>query len=83
MQHSNAKLTPAGRRRLVSRVVDEGMSLALAARHSGVSKTTAWEWTRRWRAASASDRHSWACLQDRSSCPHHSPRKTTDRKSVV
>ena len=77
MQHSNAKLTPAGRRRLVSRVLDEGMSLAQAARHSGVCKTTAWEWTTRWRAACASDRHSWACLRDRSSRPHNSPAKTT------
>ena len=31
MQHSNAKLTPAGRRRLVSLVLDDGLSLALAA----------------------------------------------------
>ncbi len=35
MQHSNAKLSPDGRRRLVIRVLDEGMSLAQAARHSG------------------------------------------------
>jgi transposase InsO family protein len=77
MQHSNAKLTPAGRRRLVSRVEDEGLSLALAARYSGVSKSTAWEWTTRWRAASASDRQSWACLCDRSSRPRTSPSRTT------
>ena len=76
MQHSNAKLTPAGRRRLVSLVVDDGLSLELAARRSGVSKTTAWEWTPRWRAASSSDRYSWVCLNDRSSRPHHSPNRT-------
>ena len=79
MQHSNAKLTPAGRRRLVSLVIDAGMSLALAAGRSGVSKTTAWEWTSRWRAASASDRKSWACLRDRSSRPRTSPERTGRR----
>ena len=79
MQHSNAKLTPAGRRRLVSLVIDDGLSLELAAHHSGVAKSTAWEWTTRWRAASPSDRYSWACLRDRSSRPHHSPNKTAAR----
>ena len=79
MQHSNAVLTPAGRRRLVSRVEDEGMTLGQAARVSGVSKTTAWEWTARWRAACPSDRRSWACLQDRSSRPLSSPRRTRRR----
>ena len=77
MQHSNAKLTPAGRRRLVSLVVDDGLSLELAARRSGVSKTTAWEWTTRWRAACASDRRSWACLKDRSSCSRSSDEIST------
>ena len=76
MQHSNAKLTPAGRRRLVSLVIDDGLSLELAARRSGVSKTTAWEWATRWRAANSSDRDSWACLGDRPSRPRHSPNKT-------
>jgi transposase InsO family protein len=79
MQHSNAKLTPAGRRRLVGLVEDRGLSLALAARLAGVAKSTAWEWTRRWRAASASDRASGRCLCDRSSRPHTSPRRTRRR----
>ena len=79
MQHSNAKLTPAGRRRLVGLVCECGYSLALAARLSGVAKSTAWEWTRRWRAASASERFSWACLQDRSSRPLNSPGRTRAR----
>jgi transposase InsO family protein len=76
MQHPNAKLTPAGRRRLISLVEDRGMSLALAARHAGIAKSTAWEWTSRWRAASASDRNSLVCLQDRSSRPTRTPTRT-------
>lgn len=83
MQHPKAKLTPAGRRRMVSLVEDDGLSLAQAARRCGVAKSTAWEWTRRWRAASASDRASWACLQDRSSRPHTSPRRTRRRVERV
>lgn len=79
MQHPNAKLTPAGRHRLVVLVVDHGLSLALAARRSGVAKSTAWEWTRRWRAASASDRESLACLRDRSSRPIRTPRRIKAR----
>ena len=86
MQHSNAKLTPAGRRRLVGLVIDDGLSLEQAAGHSGVSKTTAWEWTTRWRAASLSDQRSWACLHDRSSRPHTNPTRTrpvVERRIVV
>ena len=86
MQHSNAKLTPAGRRRLVSLVEDDGLSLAQAAGRCGVAKSTVWEWTTRWRAASASDRYSWACLNDRSSRPHTSPTRTrpvTERQIVL
>jgi transposase InsO family protein len=79
MQHPNAKLTPAGRRRLVRLVEDRGCSLALAARLTGVAKSTAWEWTRRWRAASASERESLVCLRDRSSRPIRTPRRTTAR----
>jgi transposase InsO family protein len=76
MQHPNAKLTPAGRRHLVSLVEERGYSLALAARHAGIAKSTAWEWTRRWRAASVSERDSLRCLQDRSSRPKRIPTKT-------
>lgn len=79
MQHPNAMLTPTGRHRLVVLVVDHGLSLALAASLTGVAKSTAWEWTRRWRAASASDRDSLACLRDRSSRPIRTPGRTKAR----
>ena len=87
MQHSNAKLTPAGRRRLVSLVIDDGLSLEQAAGHRGVSKTTAWEWTTRWRAASSSDQRSWAASGTaRAARTHTNPTRTrpvVERRIVV
>jgi transposase InsO family protein len=44
-------------------------------RRANVSKSTVWEWVRRWRAASAEDRGSLACLQERSSRPQRSPER--------
>jgi len=38
-----------------------------------VSKSTVWEWVRRWRAASAAEQASLACLVERSSRPRRSP----------
>jgi transposase InsO family protein len=38
-----------------------------------VSKSTVWEWVRRWRQASPEERASLACLEERSSRPHRSP----------
>jgi transposase len=57
----------------VRRVVDLGETFAPAAAWANVSKSTVWEWVRRWRRASPDDRASLACLAERSSRPHHSP----------
>ncbi len=73
MPHHRARLTPRGREMVVRRVVDDGMSFAQAAAWGNVSKSTVWEWVRRWRAASADERESLACLLERSSRPHRSP----------
>jgi transposase InsO family protein len=48
-------------------------SFALGAAGAHVSKSTVWEWVRRWRAASPAERASLACLAERSSRPHRSP----------
>jgi transposase InsO family protein len=72
--HGNAKLGAAGRRALVG-VIGEGVSLREAAARFGVSPATAHRWWTRWRQASEPQRCSLACLADRSSRPHHQPRR--------
>jgi transposase len=74
--HANAKLGLAGRRELV-RVVEGGASLRVAAARFGVAPATAHRWCSRWRQASEPERSSLACLKDRSSRPHCSPRLLT------
>jgi transposase InsO family protein len=71
--HRNASLGLAGRRALVADV-ESGRSCREAARRRGVSPTTACKWWRRWSQATLEQRLSGACLEDRSSRPHRSPR---------
>src|SRR5438093_9721875 len=71
--HRNARLGLAGRRALVADV-ELGLSCREAARRRGVSPTTACKWWRRWLEAAVEQRVSLACLEDRSSRPHHMPR---------
>jgi len=69
MSHRNARLTPAGRRILVERILS-GRPVAHVAREMGVSRTCAHGWIGRYRA------EGWAGLEDRSSRPRSSPRAT-------
>jgi transposase InsO family protein len=71
--HRNARLGLAGRRALVADV-ESGCSCREAARRRGVSPTTACKWWRRWSEATVEQRHSLACLADRSSRPRRCPR---------
>lgn len=71
--HRNARLGLAGRRALVADV-EAGCSCREAARRRGVSPTTACKWWRRWSEATLEQRRWAACLEDRSSRPHRSPR---------
>ena len=59
MRHHRARFMPRGRELVVRRVVMDG--------------ETVWEWVRRWREATESERLSLACLSERSSRPHSSP----------
>ena len=49
MPHHRARHTPLGRWEVVRRVVEEGETFAQAAAWANVSKSTVWEWVRRWR----------------------------------
>ncbi len=70
MVHRNARLTPAGRRILVERIVVDGWPVAVAAESMGVSRETAYRWVRRYRAEGIGG------LEDRSSRPRRSPTQT-------
>ena len=67
MAHRRARLTPFGRLLLVTRVLEEGWSVAASAESMGISRATAHKWLRRFRDEGASG------LEDRSSAPRRSP----------
>jgi transposase InsO family protein len=71
--HANAKLGLAGRFALVQ-AIERGSSIRAAAERFSVSPATAHRWWCRWRGAAGEERRSLACLDDRSSRPHRSPR---------
>jgi transposase InsO family protein len=69
VSHANARLTPAGRFTLVSRIA-AGRPVAHVAAEMGVSRTTAWRWWRRFQTEGR------AGLVDRPSVAHSHPRRT-------
>lgn len=71
MSHPNARLSPLGRRTLVERILIEGRPVAQVAAEMGVSRQSAYKWLGRFTAEGE------AGLQDRSSRPHSSPRRTS------
>ncbi|MFF5456270.1 IS481 family transposase, partial [Streptomyces sp. NPDC012950] len=73
MPHRNAPLTETGRLRLARCVVEDGWPLRRAAERFQVSPTTAQRWADRYLALGE------AGMTDRSSRPHHSPRRTPTR----
>ena len=76
--HKNARLTPSGPARLITRIAN-GESVRSVAAAMGVSARTAWKWWRRWHQEGA------AGLLDRSSRPHRSPRalRRTPRRQIA
>ena len=72
MSHANARFTPAGRLLIVQRI-EGGMPQAHVAAQMGLSRSTVAKWWNRW------VEHGEAGLQDRSSRPHRSPRRTDSK----
>ena len=70
MAHRNAPLSELGRLRLARAIVEQGWPVARAAERFQVSRPTAQRWAQRYRS------HGPAGMTDRSSRPHHSPRRT-------
>lgn len=68
--HRNARTTPKARALLVRRILEEGWSLAGAAKAVGLSRTSARRWLRRYQAEGE------AGLEDRTCRPRRSPRRT-------
>ncbi len=68
--HNNARLTPRGREAMVLAVVNDGLTLAAAARAFNTSSKTVGKWVGRFRKEGA------AALHDRSSRPISSPSQT-------
>ena len=79
MSHANAALTPRARLRLARLVVDEGWSVASAARFFRVSWPTAARWADRYAAMGE------AGMTDRSSRPLRSPARTAEpvKRAIV
>ncbi len=71
--HKNAKLTPAGRELLVQRVLFEKQSVREVSRAMGVSRRTVYKWVKRYKREGVSS------LEDRSSRPHRSPRRLSQK----
>jgi len=71
--HRNAKLGLAGRHALVL-AIESGMTLKAAAAAFNVAPATAHRWWHRWLEAAPVERRTLACLSQRSSRPHRSPR---------
>ena len=70
--HANARLNFHGRRLLVQRVRQQGRPIAHVARELGISRRCGSKWVKRY------DAQGWAGLLERSSRPHHQPRRTSD-----
>lgn len=72
MTHRNAPMTPTGRARIVSRIVNDHWTYRRTAEHYEVSTATVHRWVTRHRNHEP--------LEDHSSRPHHCPHQLTTRQ---
>jgi transposase InsO family protein len=70
--HPRARLTVFGRQLLIKRVLVDGWPVATVSDQLGISRATGYKWVRRYRADGLPG------LEDRSSRPHRSPRRSSD-----
>ena len=77
MSHARAKLTPQGRMLLVTRVLEMGWTVPMAAEAQGCSAATGYKWIRRFRTEGS------AGLSDRSSRPHRSPMRLSHTRELA
>jgi transposase InsO family protein len=75
--HPSARLTVFSRQLLIKRVVIDGWPTATVAEQLGISRATAYKWVRRFRADGLPG------LEDRSSRPHRSPRRSSDEVTAA
>jgi len=75
--HPSARLTVFSRQLLIKRVVVDGWPTATVAEQLGISRATAYKWVRRYRADGLPG------LEDRSSRPHRSPRRSSDEVTAA
>ena len=77
MAHPSARLSVFSRQLLVKRVVVDGWPVATVAEQLGISRATGYKWVRRYRAEGLPG------LEDRSSRPHRSPRRSSDEVTAA
>jgi transposase InsO family protein len=75
--HPRARLSFFSRQLLVKRVVVDGWPVATVAEQLGISRATGYKWVRRYRADGLPG------LEDRSSRPHRSPRRSSDEVTAA
>jgi transposase InsO family protein len=75
--HPSARLSVFSRQLLIKRVVIDGWPTATVAEQLGISRATAYKWVRRFRADGLPG------LEDRSSRPHRSPRRSSDEVTAT
>jgi transposase InsO family protein len=75
--HPSARLSVFSRQLLVKRVIVDGWPTATVAEQLGISRATAYKWVRRYRADGLPG------LEDRSSRPHRSPRRSSDEVTAA
>src|SRR3954452_9790584 len=81
MPHHRARFTARGRWDVSRRVIEDGETFAQAAAWANVSTSAVWTWVQGCRAASVEERASLACLSERASRPHRSPRQVPDAEA--